>query len=139
MTKSKVARAVCGLIPWMVFSGPLLAGVPPQDLEEGTFGPKAMCGLSASVAVKDPATGEFIETLSTAASPSVEEDDFRALPAPPAALVEEPVAARAGGIRVRLRGWSQHSVWAHRKGDGRLEVDCSVPSEEAHGAEGGPQ
>lgn len=81
--------------------------------------------FQGSVALKDPATGAFLEEPTSAETlRTLLPDQARA--APPDELVEEPVPAPAGGVRVRLKGRSLQGIRATRRPNGTTEISCGV-------------
>ena len=86
---------------------------------------------SSSQAFRDPATGRFVEPAPDQLLVSGPQRLSAALSTSAEGLIEEPVAASPGGVRVSLRGRFRSATFAARRPDGSLAVECGEPAASA--------
>lgn len=86
---------------------------------------------SSSEAFRDPATGRFVEPAPDQLLESGPQRLSAAVSTSAEGLVEEPVAASPGGVRVSLRGRFRSATFAARHPDGSLAVECGEPADSA--------
>jgi hypothetical protein len=79
---------------------------------------------SSSQAFRNPATGRFVEPAPGQLLDAGPQRLTAALSTSAEGLVEEPVSASPGGVRVSLRGRFRSATFAERQPDGALAVEC---------------
>jgi hypothetical protein len=83
---------------------------------------------SFSQAFRERETGRFVEPTPDQRLDAGPQRLRAALSTSSEDLVEEPVAASPGGVRVSLRGRFRSAVAAERRPDGSLAVECGEPA-----------
>ena len=108
----------------------------PSSLDVETVVPGS--ARSPSQAFRDPETGRFVEPAPDQLVEAGPQRLRAALSTSSEGLVEEPVAASPGGVRVSLRGRFRSAVTAERRPDGALAVGCGEPPAAAVGTASPP-
>jgi len=101
---------------------------PPEAAAAGATTLKPHLARSSSEAFRDPATGRLVEPAPGHLLESGPQRLSAALSTSAEGLVEEPVTASPGGVRVSLRGRFRSATFAERRGDGALAVECGEPA-----------
>lgn len=86
-------------------------------------------GAAPSQAFRDPETGRFVEPAPDQLLDAGPQRLVAALSTSAEGLVEEPVAASPGGVRVNLRRRFRSAVVAERSPGGELSVECDGTEE----------
>jgi hypothetical protein len=105
--------------------------VRPAEAAGGAIAAESGPAPSSSQAFRDPATGRFVEPAPDQLLVSGTQRLSAALSTSAEGLIEEPVAASPGGVRVSLRGRFRSATFAARRPDGSLAVECGEPAASA--------